>query len=313
MLWSMDTMGSLLALTARQHDAVGRRQAIALGMSPSTVDRAFRQQGWPDLHPGVRGAPGSQDTALRAVSAALLAAHPGAAASGRTGLWLRGLLEDPPSSPVIVTPMSGNVPRTLCGVRLIPSRTLRPQDVSIVRRLPAAFPARCFVDLCATPAPCLADVVDDLLTVLQKRGVSIAQLNEQLKVAAGYPGLSVLTRAVGDVSRTGADSPFTRRVHERLVREGFDPDPFPEPLPTAQALLHPDISFFKRRGRKATVECDGLAFHGSHLAQAKDTRKDRAYRSVGCENRRIGWWEFHNNWNEFAADLSAAIDRAPRS
>ncbi|MFT5223609.1 MAG: hypothetical protein ACI867_001931 [Glaciecola sp.] len=46
---------------------------------------------------------------------------------------------------------------------------------------------------------------------------------------------------------------------------------------------------------------------------AKDTCKDRAYRSVGCENRRIGWWDFNHAWEEFAADLRAAIDRAPRT
>lgn len=298
-------------MAARQHQAVARQQGLELGFPEATLDALFLRQGWPILHAGVRGVPGSESTPLRAVSAALLAAHPLAAATGRTGLWLLGHLAEPDDVPVVVTPMTETVPRSLQGARVIASRTFRPvKDVMIARRVRVAIAERCLVDRCATPRPTLSTLIDELLVLLQRRAITIPRLTRQVELAKGYPGLGLLERAFADATATGADSPFTRRVHQRLVREGFDPDPFPTPVPTPRRTLHPDITFNRRRGKKAGIECDGLAFHGSHTAQTIDHRKDRAYREVDWICERIGWHEFNHGWEGFARDLHRTLARA---
>ena len=122
--------------------------------------------------------------------------------------------------------------------------------------------------------------------------------------ARGMPGRRVLLQALEDLTRTGADSPFSHRVAVRLLRDGFRPDRAPAAVETPGRVLHPDITF---RANRVCVECDGLRWHRTQKDLTIDHRKDRAYRRAGWTCLRLGWWEFDHGWNGFVAELRDAL------
>ena len=125
----------------------------------------------------------------------------------------------------------------------------------------------------------------------------------------GVPGSRLLTAVALDVARTGADSILSDLVHRRLVEHGLRPDDVPVPVPIGHQgrVLHPDITF---AWAKVGIECDSLAHHGTQRAIDLDHRKDQAYRQVGWDCPRIGWYRYDHDWPGFVRDVEATLDRA---
>jgi hypothetical protein len=307
----MDIMGSLLRLAARQHNVVHRRQAVDDGWSEATFTRTMRRQGWTQLLTSVWLAPGHTPTMMTWAVAASLACGEDALLTGEFGLGLHGALDLRGVQPRIVVPMSSHVARHITDttpVKVIASRTVRPNDRTSVDGLPVARPERCFIDAVIPPTPPIDHIRHQLITAVQRRATSPASVAKRAGDAVGVPGLQVLQRAVLDVASVGADSPLADQVHRRLLRDGFSPDPHPVPVRCPHRTLHPDITF---AGKQVCLECDGLRFHSEQQDVAIDDRKDRSYKAAKWNCFRIGWWEFNHGWEEFTRDLAEALHAAP--
>lgn len=304
----MDTWGSLFSLLASQHQVVALRQVAELGIDPRTFLRAADRQEWVDHGGTLWSPPGTElDTWGRAMAAALRGGDH-ATVTGLAGLHLHGLDVPFPTPVRIVTPMTRHAVRTADPeqVRVIASRTLRDDDLTVRRRVPVANVERCFLDAVVPPAPILGDLRDWLVTSFQQRLTDEASVRARLEKARGMPGRVLLRRALDDLT-TGADSPFSDRVVRRLRRDGFRPDPTPAAIETPGRVLHPDITFCDHR---VCIECDGLRYHSTQRQLTIDHRKDRRYRQVDWTVLRIGWWEFEHGWNAFTSDLRAALAAA---
>ncbi|HUH06754.1 MAG TPA: type IV toxin-antitoxin system AbiEi family antitoxin domain-containing protein, partial [Egibacteraceae bacterium] len=80
----MDPWERLASLARRQHGVVSVEQAAAMGICSRTLGRRVNSAAWDRPHRGTYGLPGAVRTYRYAVSAAVLAAGPGALAAGRT-------------------------------------------------------------------------------------------------------------------------------------------------------------------------------------------------------------------------------------
>lgn len=301
----MRSWQSVLKLAARQGGLVAVAQVRELGVHPRTFVRRARADGWTRVWRGVWRVPGAPVDRTGRLWAALLVGGPQTLVTGADGLWLRGVGREPTGMPRLVTPMDTHAARHVQrDVKLISSRTLRPPDAGSARRMPCAKGGRCLVDLVIPPTPSAADVRDLLVSARQARVVDLDALQAIIRRSRGVPGLSVLERAVHDVLAVTADSPFSDRVHRRLLREGLRPDPVPAPVPTLRRTLHPDITFSEAR---VALECDSMLAHSEQDELMVDNRKDRAYWQAGWHPVRIGPLEFDRHWDDFMIDLRQAL------
>lgn len=303
----MDIMGSLLELAVRQYHMVSRSQAIEMGWNPTTFARTMSRQGWRRMVPGVWMAPGHCPDAIAWSAAAVLACGSSTLVTGRVGLALHEAADLRNGQPRVVTPMADHVARHLKGttpVKVIASRTLRPSDRARAGQLPVATVERCFLDLVVPPTPVASEVRDTLITAVQRRATTAEKVLARAERAKGLPGRGVLIRATQDVMGIGADSPFTDRVHRRLLADGLTPDPHPVPVVCPGRTLHPDITFHQQC---VCIECDSMLAHSGQRDLAIDHRKNRQYKAADWDCLRIGWYEFEHGWDEWVADLRRTL------
>jgi len=284
----MDEWVRVFGLTARQHGVITRSQALHVGISSSTFTRRVRREQWSERHRGVFVVPGLQPGFLTDVSAALRAAGNTAMVAADTALYLHGVVNDRPKQILLVVHHSRRAP-ALKGVRIVRSRTLNEQDWSSARGLATTTPSRSFLDTAAFHHP--ARLRELLIDARQRNVVTPAQVIERIALLSSrVPGRDRLLRAAVDVDGVGADSVLTDLVHQRLMAEGFLPDPHPAAIEVERGRrLHPDITFARQW---VCIECDSLAHHGSQRAIDLDHRKDQSYSRAHWKCMRIGWRRF---------------------
>ena len=273
----MATWIALFRLARDQHGAIARHQAPGAGVPLSTFDARVRREAWSLRHRTVRLLPGTEPTLRTHISAALLEVGDGALVTGRTGLFLHGVVDRPPPTIELMTAWAGSY-RRLQGVRLIRSRTLTDDDRSVRDRLAVASVPRCFLDLARSGGPRRLRAL--LIDARQRRIADPTAVAERAALHPGVPGSRLLGAVARDVARTGADSTLTDVVHRRLASVGLAPDDVPVPveIDRQDRVLHPDITF---ASTQVCIECDSLAHHGTQRAIDLDHRKDQAYRQAG--------------------------------
>lgn len=293
---------AILLLASRQHGAVARRQAIELGVSSSTWHRRTTREGWHIPVPGVAVLPGMRSPWVDA-SVAALASAPGGAVTADTALAVHGARVDFPAVPVVVLPHDHHgVGRQ--GFDVIRSRTLVATDVVRVQGITSTTPARAMLDLAIRSGA--DDLRERLIDLRQRRITSLSAVLRRAEEAVGVPGRGLLIRAVHDVSATGADSVFTARVREALLRAGLHPDAHPATVDTGGRVLHPDITF---AGARLAIECDSLAFHSDQRTIDLDARKRNAYLVSGWAVLSITWRRLHHDLEGFLREVRAALAR----
>lgn len=307
----MELWGSLLSLAASQHHVMALRQVVTLGIDPQVFRERARREEWTPHGGTIWSPPGIELDPWGRAMAASLRAGSQAAVTGLAALHLHGVERRLPTPIRVVAPMARHAIRTASpdDVRVIASRTLRPGDVTAVRRVPTTRVSRSFLDMMVPPTPSVDVVRDRLITAEQAHEGTIDEVTDHLRRIRRQPGAPVLRQAIAEAVGSGADSPLAHRVVERLHQDGLHPDPRPVPVPTPGRTLHPDITF---SAACVCLECDGLLFHRSQRDLAIDGRKNRAYDEVDWLCFRIGWWELRNGWTGFARDLARALARRTR-
>lgn len=266
-----------------------RKQAMALGATPSMIKRRLAAGRWERIHQAVYRLAGTPRSWEQRILAACLACD-GAASHRAAGfVWQvpgfagRGL--------------ELTVPRgcwcDLSGV-IVHQIPLPPADITRHRGVPVTTPLRTLVDLSGMAKRMdLAIAVDDAL----RRGlVSIDQLSR--RVGGGRrKGIGTL-RSVVDL-RSGMNavpqSFLETKVFEGIIDAGL---PIPEcqyPIRDGGKIIA--IVDFAYPERTLAIEADGEAFHsGEHWA--KDLTRRNALTA-------LGWDVIHATWNGIPAAVTA--------
>ena len=164
----------LLRVAGRQHGALSRAQALASGMSPSSVDRRIASGQLKLILPGIYTVLGVPSSWHQRVMAACLWAGAGAVASHQTAGALWALEGIQPGSVEITTP------RRLRSQQVsVHQSRLGPGETTVVGRIPVTDVARTLLDLAAAmPEDHVEIAFDDAL----RRGlVSLGRVRRRLE------------------------------------------------------------------------------------------------------------------------------------
>lgn len=302
----MNAWAKIYRTAAEQHGAIARWQAPSLGVPLTSFDRRVRREQWERPHPGICLVPGADATRHETqVSCALLAIGGHGMATGWSGLHLHGVLDRPPPIVTLVVPWTGSR-RRLRAVRIIRSRTLLPEDRTVVAGLAVAAVERCFLD--SGRVDSVARLRTLQIDARQRRIGVPASTGARALLHPKVPGSSKVVTAARQVESVGADSALTDAVHRRLIAAGLIPDATSATVtvPTGR-ILHPDITYARER---VSIECDSLGFHGTQRGLDLDHRKDQGYRQALWNCLRIGWYRYENDWDGFERDVRAALGAA---
>jgi hypothetical protein len=265
---------------ARQGGTFSRAQALAVGMSDSSMLRRIRSGRWIVVHPGVYFLAGVPPTWHAEVWAALLAASPMATVTHETSTRLHGSPHVSPR-PITLTTPHGAHPRVQ-GAVVHQIDDLRRSQITTIDGLPVSRPARAVVEVAATLGPrrlgrVLDDLVFDRRTSYEEVGIALAEV-----ARPGKPGVVALASLLHDRTTASApgDSELERALFAALLADGL-------PLPEAQRALpgtgavegvvdaaYPDC--------RVILEADGRRWH----TRVADLRRDH---ERDAEAARAGW------------------------
>ena len=205
------------ALFAAQHAVLQRRQALAAGLTPKTIEVRLRTGTWVAVHQAVYRLVGAPTTWRLRVMAACLAAGPGAVASHRAAgaLWgLDGVVE---GRPEITVAMSGG--RELADVVVHHTRGLHAADRATVDGIPCTSAARTLVDLAGVLTPHQLEAALD--SALRDRLTAARYLQRRL-AGAGRKGAGVLRELVEDrAGQRPHEGPKEAELLRALVAAGL--------------------------------------------------------------------------------------------
>ncbi len=288
-----------------QGGIISRHQLLDLGLTPAQAKSEINNGRWRRLLPGVYGTfTGPIGTHSR-VSAALLYAGPGAAASHGTALWLWKLLDESPAVIDIVVPGSRRV-RRQPGLRVHRRRALDRPDVSSLIH-PSAQPTRLRVeeavlDHCdAVAAPAAVDVV---LRATQRRVTTADRLRGSMNRRPRQRWRSLLLDVLAEVQvgvTSNLELAYRRDVEQRHRL----------PAGTRNAAedgrrgghWYRDVRY---RAWHVIVELDGREAHPVDEA-FRDMRRDNDAAVAGDTSLRYGWRDVVGDPCGVAAQVVAVL------
>jgi hypothetical protein len=265
-------------LAARQHGAFTHAQAVACGFTPKTIEYRVATRRWRPAHRGVYVMPGAPKTFEQDVTCVVLAAGPGAAASGRTAGALfgfegieRGVLE-------VVVPKHRRVRVRGATVHHV---SLGRRDVTQINGIRVTTPARTLIDLAAVlPRHRLEDALDDAVrrNLIRPRELE-ARLDKMIR--RGRAGVGVLLELVRErTARNVPGSGRESRVRRILTRAGL-----PEPV-RQHEIFDANGTFVARVDLAYPDERLYIEYDGAGHESAKQRRID-----IDRQNRltELGW------------------------
>jgi hypothetical protein len=268
--------GRAWRLAWAQHGVVARRQLLALGFSDKAIRHRVKTR---RLHPIARGvyAVGRADLSPKGRwMAAVLACGESACLSHRSAGALYGICEEQNGVAEVSVRHSGKIERPGLRVRSRPS--LPSQNVGALHRIPITSPVQTMIDLATElPTKLLARAVNEA----DKLEVILADdLRTELDAYAGVPGAKRLV-ALLDRDTFVLTQEELERLFLPLAREVGLPLPL-----TGEILNGYEVDFFWPE-LKLVVETDGLRYHRTPSAQAKDARRDQAHTAAGYTRLRF--------------------------
>ncbi|HTX30247.1 MAG TPA: type IV toxin-antitoxin system AbiEi family antitoxin domain-containing protein [Solirubrobacteraceae bacterium] len=295
----MSALGVCSGLADGQKGVVTRWQLLAAGLSPRVITRFIRQGFLHPLHRGVYAVGHLALPPFAREQAALLACGEGAVLSGRSALYVWGIIAHP-SGPVEVT-VAARRRRPHEGVLLHVVKTLDERDVRTRHSLPVVFPARALIEYAATAtADELGDAVAD---ARQARLLREGELEAAVNAAAGRPGAPAMRAWLRDE----AGPAITRSRAERRFRKLLQEAQLPEPLVNRKvAGVTPD---FLWPTEKLVLEVDGWDSHRHRHAFEWDRKKDRILGDAGYLVIRVTWRHFTEETLALIAHIARMLDR----
>jgi very-short-patch-repair endonuclease/predicted transcriptional regulator of viral defense system len=272
---SRQERSELWELAGLQHGVVTRTQLLAIGLAPGAISHRLRSG---RLHPVQRGvyAVGRPDLSRHGRwMAAVSSCGPAAVLSHRSAGALYGIL-DMPASPIEVT-VSPLTVRTRPGVRAY-RRGISPDEIASVERIPVTSVERTLLDL----APRIGGKrLEAAINAADKHDlVDPESLRSALERYAGRPGVTVLRRMLDRRTFTLTDSELERAFLPLVRAAGLGQPRTGERLNGFRVdFFWPDLGL--------VVETDGLRYHRTPAAQARDRLRDQAHAATGLTTLRF--------------------------
>jgi hypothetical protein len=263
-------------LARAQHGVVARRQLLALGFTREAIQHRIETG---RLHKVVRGlySVGREDLSPKGRwMAAVLACGESACLSHRSAGALYGFCEERYGIVEVSVRRTGNVHRE--GIKVHRRPALPSREVGTLDRIPITSPAQTLIDLAIElPTKLLLRAVNeaDKLEVILADDLRLA-----LDSYVGVPGAKRLC-ALLDKDTFVLTQDELERLFLPLAREvGLS-------LPlTGEIVNGYEVDFFWPE-LKLVVETDGLRYHRTPSAQAKDARRDQAHTAAGFTRLRF--------------------------
>ncbi|MDQ6928773.1 MAG: type IV toxin-antitoxin system AbiEi family antitoxin domain-containing protein, partial [Actinomycetota bacterium] len=276
----------LARIAVAQHGLVTRRQALAGGVGPSTIDRWIRSGRLVVVHPSVYRLACVPDSFEGRLLASCLAVGKQAVVSHRSAAALWGVESEQRLELSVVG--SEAAPRGTLVHRVAQLDTV---DVTERCGLPVTRPARTIVDLAGVLTPAaLEAVLDDNLS---RRLVTCDYLSRRLDELgrAGRKGTGVLAQllAARPDGRFRAQTKFERRVLALLDAAGIEGavPQYEVRLPSGRKV-YLDVAL---PADLLALEAESYQYHSSRTAWSKDHVRNRELVALGWRILPVTWFD----------------------
>ena len=295
------TEAALAAVAATQHGAFHCRQATSAGFTARMRQVRLENGRWETLHPAVYRLAGTPATWHQALTAACLAAGPGAVASHRAAgaLWRLDGLEP---GPIEVT-FPGRGERRLNAVTIHRTRSLAPADVCQRDGVPVTRPSRTLLDLASIIDRTRLEAAVD--AALREGHASVPHILRRLDAVGsrGRDGAALLRELLEDRCTTrGHESPKEIELAALLDGTGRSPLVRQYDLRDADGRLVARFDLADPDARVA-VEFDSYRHHFGRQAWQRDQGRHNWATSHG-------WLVFHATENDLSGSAAKGLRRA---
>jgi very-short-patch-repair endonuclease len=289
-------------LAARQKGVVSRVQLIAAGVPRGVITRLIREGFLHPLHRGVYAVGHLALPQFAAEQAALLACGDRAVISGRSALYLWGILDRPPQE-VEVT-VGGRHCRKRRGIRLHLVDAIDERDVRMRHGLRVVFPARALIELAADAGP------DELGDAIAEARVEKLIRDGELEAATARAGRRSGAPQMRAFLRDEGEPALTRSRAERRFRRLLRAAHLPQPKLNARVAGR-EVDFLWPSER-LVLEVDGWKFHRHRRAFENDRKKDMMLSDAGYHVIRVTWQQFTKEPLALIAHIARVLDRRSR-
>jgi predicted transcriptional regulator of viral defense system len=283
-------------LAGRQHGIVTRQQLLALGFSSRSIEhrrdtgrlhlvaRGVYAIGWPAL-----------DRRRRWMAAALTCGEE-AALSHRSAAALFGIGAELPGRIDVSIPRRCELRRP--GLLIRGRSSLMSGDLGFSDGIPVTSPTRTLIDL-TTELDIVA--IERAVNEADKRDlVDPESLRAALDRYAGEPGVRPLRKLLDKLTFRLSDSDL--EIYFRPIAKSVGlPPPF-----SKQWVNGFEVDFFWPE-LGLVVETDGLRYHRTPSAQARDARRDRAHVLAGMTPLRFTHYEVRYERHQVRRALTKAL------
>ena len=283
-----DPHALILAMTRSQYGLFTRKQAIAAGLPPRTVERRVKRGIYERLLPGVYGIAGVPGSWHRSTLSVVFSATTPAAASHRTAAYLWGMTDQRPTTIELVARRHRRVKRQDYTVH--ESGDLRHSDVIQIDGIPVTSAERTVVDLGASAPPWF--VAKCLDTGLRMRLFDIWKVHRFMcRVAKpGRTGIGTIRPLIDErLTWDGLSESHLEDLFRRVVSTTM------YPMPDSQHNLYDERSEFVGRfdfaypERLSIIECDSEGFHMDPVSFQRDREKQNRAQMLGWTVYRVTW------------------------
>jgi hypothetical protein len=270
---------------------------MALGFTHDAIKHRVARGRLHRLRQGVYSVGPPRGTLHQSWMAAVLACGGGAVLSHRSAaaLWRIGRMD----SKRVDISLRRRSEHDLDGVRARCRPSLAQRDVTIRDRIPVTAPARTLVDLATELGPV---ALERAVNEADKRDlIDPEELRTRLDGFAGQPGVRKLRALLDRHTFRLSDSDLEIYFRPIAVAAGL-----PQPL-SKQVVNEFEVDFFWP-DLGLVVETDGLRYHRTPSAQARDRLRDQTHVADGLTVLRFTHWQVKHE----PARLQAVLTRTAR-
>lgn len=288
------------ALARSQHGVATRKQLHELGFSREAIEHRLRRGRLHQLARGVYLVGWPQLTDERRWMAAVLACGEGAALSHRSAAALWGIAKETPGHIEVSVRRRCKVRRA--GVRVRSRPSLSAADVGERRGIPLTSIAQTLVDL-ATELP--AGPLERAVNEADKGDlIDPEALRQALTERVGEPGVKALAKLLDKRTFRLSDQELERLFRPIAAASGV-------PVELTKAWVNSfEVDFFWPR-LGLVVETDGLRYHRTPAAQARDRLRDQTHTAAGLAQLRFTHYQVRYEPEQVGAILARTAARLP--
>ncbi len=267
-------------LARAQYGVVARRQLQALGFSPDAIKHRLRTGRLRPVHRGVYAVGRAELSREGGWTAAVLACGEGAFLTHLSAGALYGICEERPGRIEVGVRRPHPVGPPNLRVRRRPA--LPRNAVGTLRGIPVTSPVQTTIDLATEQGPkTLLRTINeaDKLDVIHADELRLA-----LEDHRGQPGVKPLRFLLDRDTFVLSDEELERLFLPMAREVGL-------PLPLTKETVNGFEVDFYWPDLRFVIETDGLRYHRTPSAQARDARRDQAHTAAGFTRLRFSHWQ----------------------